>query len=146
MISNQKPTGRASGMATGLILGLLGALSVTLIGAAVFAKLISQAYLQESAMGYISGAILVLSSGVGAWVSAKRIKRQRMLVCLLSALCYLLVLVSCTALFFGGRYAGLWVTALAVLGTGCAVGFLGLREPGKRRKKGIGKLHKKYVH
>ena len=54
-----------------------------------------------------------------------------------TALVFFLVLLSGTALFFGGQYAGLLGNGLSVLAGGLAAGLLGAREkkPRKHRRK-----------
>ncbi len=140
---NRKSSQHAPALAGGLALGVLCAIVVTAVSAAIFARLMSREVLQESALGYICVTILVLSSGVGAWVAAAKVKQKWMIVCILTAGCYFLFLLSCTALFFDGQYQGLGVTALAVLGAGGAVGLLGIRQPKGGRRRSPGKMYKK---
>lgn len=114
MVMNRKPTGRASSMPAGIGWGIVTELSVTVALAALLAKLVETERMQESAIGYGVMVILVLASFVGAWVSAAKIKRQRLVVCLLSAVIYFALLLSMTALFFGGQYSGVGETGLLI--------------------------------
>lgn len=59
--------------------------------------------------------LLIVSSFAGAMISFGRIKRQRMLVCIVSGVIYFAILMSITALFFGGQYSAVGTTALLVL-------------------------------
>lgn len=141
MVANRKVTGTASSMPAGLALGGCISLAVTLAGAAVFAALISRETLQMGSIGYCSIAVILLSSLLGAAVAAARIKRRRVYVCALSGVIYYAVLLAMTALFFGGQYQGMGVTALLVL-AGCgAAALLGLRREkttyARRRKKAV---------
>lgn len=136
MVVNQKPTGRAMSMPGGLAFGGFCSLVVTLIFAAILAKLIEAETLPETSIGYGVMALLLLASFVGALVSSGRIKRQRLLVCLASGLIYFLLLLSMTALFFGGQYSAVWQTALLVLCGSMLAAMMRLQEKrgGKRPK------------
>lgn len=128
MILSKKPTGRASSMPAGLAMGGLCSLAVTFVGASILAKLIDGNTLPESSIGYGIMVILILASFFGAMLAFHKIKRQRAVVCMASGVILYLVLLGMTALFFGGQYSGVGVTALLILcGSGLAV-LLGLRE------------------
>lgn len=136
MVVNRKVTGTASSMPAGLVMAAAASLLLTLGGAALFGVLISKEVLQESSIGYSAMAVILLSAVLGAAVGVGRIKRRRVFVCGLTGLIYYGILLSMTALFFGGQYQGMGVTALLVLG-GCGmVALLGLRgEKTARRRK-----------
>lgn len=127
-------------MPVGFVLSAGGALALTLGGAGVFAWLIAAERLAESSIGYCAMAIVLLSAALGAAVAVGRIKRRRVYVCAISGLIYYGVLLGMTALFFGGQYQGMGVTALLVL-AGCgSVALLGLRgeKTSRRRKRKYG--------
>ena len=86
-------------------------------------------------MGYGIILTLLLSTIIGAWISVGRIQRLRMQMCMLSGLCYYLTLLAMTALFFGGQYSGVGITALVVVGGCGTVAILGLGG-GKGRRIG----------
>ena len=139
MVVNKKVTGKAMSMPAGLALGTGIGLIVTLVMAALGAYLVLGGKLPEKSIGYISMAALLASSALGAIIAATRIKRRWMIVCLSVGTIYYFVLLGWTALFFGGQYQGLGITALLVL-IGCgAVGLIGLRK-----EKGSAKRHRKY--
>lgn len=133
MVRNQKVTGTAGTLPAGVVLGLMLSLGVTLAGAAVTAWLLSAERIGEGGTGYCALVILVLSSALGAWLAMARIRRLRMQVCLLTGLCYYLLLLAMTALLFGGQYEGMGITALAVLGGSGSVAVLGA-QTGKHGK------------
>lgn len=139
MVVNQKVTGTASSMPVGLLWGAAGSMIVTAAGAALFAYLILHEMLAESSIGYAAMVVILISALLGALLSVSKIKRRRSLVCALSGLIYFGILLSMTALLFGGQYQGMGVTALLVLaGSGTAL-LLGLRQknPGKASKRKI---------
>ncbi len=140
MTGNKKVTGRASSMPGGLAAGALVQIVLTLGLAALGAKLIDLGYFQENAIGYFAMVILLGASFAGAMVAAGKIKRRRLLVCLLSGTVYFCILLSMTALFFGGQYSGVGVTGLMVLcGVGLSIlaGFRGSRGGKHRKIKGV---------
>lgn len=114
MKSSKKFTGRATSVPIGLCYGGAVSLIITLIGAALTAKVISTEVLEWSHTGYAVLIILIAASWCGAMVSFARIKRRRLLICTLSAIIYYVLLLLMTALFFGGRYSGAGETLLVV--------------------------------
>lgn len=139
MVINKKVTGKARSMPAGLAVGLAVSLLLTLMGTALAANLILSEKLAESAIGYIAIIVLLIAGAAGAWIAGAMVKRRWMVVCLGAGGVYYLALLGITALFFGGQYQGMGVTALAILGGCGAVGLLGLRG-----ENSSGKRHKKY--
>ena len=139
MVRNQKPTGLASTVPGGLALGAAVSLGLTLLASAFLAWLVDTEKLPWEKIGYGIMILVLAAAFLGAWTAFARIKRQRLMVCLLSGLLYFGILLSITALFFGGQYEGVGVTwALVLAGSGTA-GLLGLRQGrgGKPKKTRI---------
>ena len=124
-------TGRASSMAAGLTFGAGTALAITILGSAILAKLVDREWLEEGNVGYGVMGMLLLASYLAAMVSYGKIKRQRLLVCLSTGGIYFGLLLSITALFFGGQYSGVGVTALLIV-CGATLAIL----PGFSQKRG----------
>ena len=138
MAVNKKVTGKSRPMVAGIGIGLAVSMFLTMIGAALVANLILSGKMGEEGIGYGATATLLLSSAAGAWLAAILIKRRWMLVCLGAGGIYYLMLLAITAMFFGGQYQGMGVTALLVLGGSGAMGLLGVRgekTPHKRTQK-----------
>ena len=132
MVANKKITGRATSLPAGLAIGAVCSLAATLILTAILAKLVEAV----EKVGYGIMVLLIVSSFAGAMISFGRIKRQRMLVCIVSGVIYFAMLMSMTALFFGGQYSALGTTALLVLAGSGAAALLGLRQGrGAKRTK-----------
>lgn len=123
MVRNQKVTGKAMSMPTGLALGGVVSLGITILGAVIVGKLVDGEVMAQNVIGYAAMVILLLSSLAGALTACRKIKRQKLVVCLISGGIYYAILLSMTALFFGGQFSGMGVTALMVL-AGCGVGIL----------------------
>lgn len=133
---NRKPSGRALSMPAGLLFGAIISLGLTILSAVVLAKLVASEVMAEANIGYGVMAMLLVASFIGSLCAHARIKRQRLLVCGLSGVIYFLILLSITALFFGGQYEAVGVTGLLVLGGSLTAGLLGTMpgRGGKRRK------------
>lgn len=115
MTVNQKVTGSASTIPGGLALGVLTSLGVTVLAAAVTAWLILRGTLAENSVGYCAMVILLLAAAAGSAVAIGRIKRRRLQMGLAAGAIYYGCLLAAAALFFGGIYDGMGVTALMVL-------------------------------
>jgi len=126
--------GRALSLPAGIGIGALTGLAITIAGAMAAGKLLDAEMIEMESVGYAAMVILLLSSYISSQMAWRKVKRQRAAVSLGAGGIYYLLLLAMTALFFGGRYSGMGVTALLVLaGNGSAV-LLGLygRRPGKR--------------
>lgn len=138
MVVNKKVTGKAMSMPLGLVVGLAVSVVITLLAVGTIAHLVLGGKMSAETIGYGSVVTLLLSSAAGAWVAARSVKHRWMVVCLGTGGIYFLMLLSCTALFFGGQYEGVGVTLLMVLAGSGAVGLFGLKGEGgakKRRKR-----------
>lgn len=101
------PAGFAWGMATSL--------GTLLLGTAITAKLIDSEIVTWETAGYIILIILILSSWMGALMSYQKIKRQKVVVCIINGILLFLSLIIITALFFGGQYSGVGETVLLII-------------------------------
>lgn len=84
MVANKKITGRATSLPAGLAIGAVCSLAATLVLTAILAKLVEAETLPVEKIGYGIMVLLIVSSFAGAMISFGRIKRQRMLVCIVS--------------------------------------------------------------
>lgn len=136
MVANVKPTGKAMSMPAGLALGGAVSLGMTILAAAGIALLAEREILPEGSIGYAVMVLLLLAAAAGGIVANGKIKRRKLLVSGLSAAIYYGELLAITALFFGGQYQGMGVTALMVL-AGAALPLLLARQgrgEGKRKR------------
>lgn len=130
MAKRQKVTGRASSVPGGLAAGAAVSMAITVGLTLWMALLLDHESISWDTAGYGIMAMILLSAFFGAWTACGRIRRQRLLVCLMSGGVYFAILLSVTALFFGGQYQAVGVTALLIAG-GCFCP--ALLAPGKRR-------------
>lgn len=137
MVVNQKPSGRASSVGAGLAWAGLTSLLMTLAGTGVVAALVSAEQLQQKHIGYGVMVVLLLASWVGAMVAWKKIKRQKLAVCLGAGGVYFAALLAITALFFGAQYSGVGETALLILCGSLLTAFAGITPKPKRNIRKI---------
>ena len=107
-------SGKASSIPVGLMWGAAASILFTFVLSAVLAVLIDREKLSWENIGYGIMLMLLVSSFLGAKISCGKIKRQRLLVCVMSALVYWGILFLITALFFGGQYHGVGVAGLII--------------------------------
>ncbi len=131
----QKNTGRAVSMPAGLTEGALISLTVTLISSALMAKLIDMEKLQWENVGYGIMLLLLAASFAGAITAYGKIRRRRLFVCGISGVIYFCLLLAVTALFFGGQYEAVGVTAAMVAAGSGTAGLLGIKGEGSGRWK-----------
>lgn len=135
MVTNRKVQGLALSMPSGLALGVVISLILTLVSSTLISYMVLSERMAEGAIGYGVMVSVLLSSGCGALAASLRIKRRRLVVCMASGTCYYLMLLCITALFFGGQYQGMGVTALLVLAGSGSAALLGNKGEGKSSKK-----------
>lgn len=127
MGNNQRLSGRADSIPVGLAVGTISSILLTLACTTILAKMVDKGKIQWENIGYGIMVQTMVSSFVGAKIAYMRVKRQRLLICLLSGAIYYSVLIAIAAVFFGGQYDGMAVTALLVLAGCTSASLLGLR-------------------
>lgn len=130
----KRATGTAVPMAIGMISGVGLGLITTILLSGLVAHLVLTEKLQETSVGYCAAIILASSVGLGCLIATVLIKRMLMQVCIGVGGSYYGMLLVITALFFGGNYRGMGVTALVVFGTALAVGLLKLHNNERKQR------------
>ena len=139
---NPKMTGRTRSVPAGLAFGAMISIGVTILIAVVLAKLVDMERLAWERVGYGIMILLFLASFSGAVASYFRIKRQRLIVCMMSGVVYFALLLSVTALVFGGQYEAVGVTAVLIFGGSACAGILGLSPGGGGGRRKMRKHHR----
>lgn len=135
MFNNKMATGKTSGMSVGILIGVLVCIGVTLAGTVILAWLITTERMSENVVGYGAMGVLILSASLGALTASTKVRRLRTQVCLITGGIYYLILLSITALFFGGQYQGMGVAAILVIVGSSLTALLGIREKKSRKSK-----------
>ena len=120
-----------------VLFGALTSLGVFLLLALVLTWLVTRETLPVGQVRKAVWAALVLAALLGALLAEKRVGQMALLTGAATALVFFLALLSGTALFFNGQYAGLLGNGFSVLAGGLTAGLLGAREkrPRKHRRK-----------
>ena len=139
MVTQQKATGRASSIPAGLAAGAAVSILMTLLICLIGGWMIGSELISQQQIGYCSIVALLTSAILGSLTAWKKIRRKRLLVCMVSGLAYFVILAIITLIFFDGGYQGMGVTLITIL-VGAAVSVLLTDRPvksktGKRRKK-----------
>ena len=120
MTVNRKVTGTALTMPMGICLGCGISMILTILGAGLVAKLISIEMIPETSIGYGAMMIILVASICGALIAVHKVKKRMLQVSGAVGMAYFASLLAITAIFFGGQYQGMGVTALLIL-SGCGV-------------------------
>jgi len=115
MTINHKPTGIALSFPKGLAISAIVSFLTTLVLTSIIAYLIDKEIINESSVGYAIMVMLILTSYTGSMIAWIKIKHRRLMVCVAAGGIYYCLLLSITALFFGGQYQAIGETALLVL-------------------------------
>jgi putative membrane protein (TIGR04086 family) len=118
----------------GLGVALAVSAGSTIIGCADDAWLLSSEKIGEGSVGYITMILLLVSSVLGAMAATRLVGEKRLLVCLCAGGVYLLSLLAISALFYGGTYSGVGVSALIVVAGVLSVALLGINSRKKTKK------------
>ena len=111
----KRKTKKPMSISVSIVIGLGCAIVITVLLTALAAWLISGEKLNVNAEGIIAPVITGLSAltgCIGATVSAEG---RQPLISGITAGVYFLLLLSCTALLFGGTYEGVWKSLVTVL-------------------------------
>lgn len=112
---------------------LIVSMITSLLGILAAAYLIYNEIIIQENMGVVVTVVLLLSSAASAITAINTAKRMRLQMSLLSGVAYYLLLLSVTALFFGGEYSGIVLTAVTILAS-CGIVAIGDMFVNKRGK------------
>lgn len=140
-----KRTGTASSIPAGILFAAFVSIIITVSVSAIIAYCINRETINWEQAGYLIMGMLLLSSFVGGKCAYGVVKRQRVMVATMAGVLYWALLLSFTALFFGGDYSAILETA-GIIGAGCVTSVLiPAGKSGKqsqRAKRSIVKLNK----
>ena len=99
-------------------IGTVTSLAVMLVGAVAVSLLIANETINSDSVGYGILVVTLISSMVGNALSLLLAQKKLLVVSLCTSGAFGIVLLSITALFFGGQYSGVPVTFLVIFGGG----------------------------
>lgn len=134
-------TGKASSMYEGLLTGGVISLSLTVLLTGLLAKLVEMEKIPLEKVGYGIMIVLLTASYAAAVTAAGKVKRRILLVSMASGAVYLGELLVITALFFGGQYQAVGVTAALILSGSTAAALIYAnktrKKPAVRKRKAV---------
>lgn len=135
-------SGKTVSIPAALAIGAIISLSATIVFSTFLVKLINSEILPFEKIGYGIMLLLLTSSFLGAETTYLSVKRRKLMVCTLSGLLFIIILLSITALFFGGQYEAVGVTCALVMAGSISAGLLGFKQKGKGRGHRIKRHHR----
>ena len=124
-------------MASGVAIGVLLSVMVSLLLAVGTAGLIINEKLSEGRIHYCALIITLISGTVGGFVAGKVVGSKYAVVTGLTGLVYWLVLIAVGILFFDGGFNMLWTSTAAIavgVAASCVLCITGTRGRGKRKR------------
>ena len=133
-MTRKQRNGKPWTMPGGIGLGVVMAMGWTIGMAILTGKLMDAERLAMESVGYASMVILVSAAWIGCTIAYGKIRKQKAMVCAMTASGYFLSLLAVTALFFGGQYRGIGATALMIV-CGCALAMMVGNRAGKGKSR-----------
>lgn len=133
--------GKASSVPGGLLLAAAVSLLLTLMLSGFIAVLLDLEKITWSQAGYLIMGMLFAVSFTGGKCASAAIRRQRAMVCLMAGLVYWGMLLCITALFFGGNFDAVWVTAGVIMAGSGTAALIGMPKTRNRRRR-AGKVYR----
>jgi len=115
-VAQKRRSGTAYSMTSGVSIGVVISVCITLVGSWLLGKLLDAEKLRWEQIGYWIMLLIFLSTNIGASVAINKIKVKRMVSGSLTGCIYFLVLLITTALFFDGQYEAIWETLGLIAG------------------------------
>ncbi len=121
MTTKIKHTGRASSISSGIAVAASASMVTTIVLSGIIAGFLNNEKITWAQAGYWIMGMLYLASFIGSKFAISTIKRQRIVVSIMSGALYWGLLLCITALLFGGNFGAVWVTfGIIVAGSGSA--------------------------
>ena len=135
MTTARKNAGRAKSIPGGMFLAVCVSMLITVFISAILAGYLHREKITWQQAGYWIMGMLFAASFIGGKCAIAAIKRQRILICVMTGILYWGILLCMTALFFGGNFDAIWETA-GIIGAGVgSAALLCVPEYPKYRKK-----------
>ena len=133
MKGKNNSSGNVSTLVKSILLGSALSVTITVIGAALIAKLILSETVGENNMGYCVMILLFVASMAGCLTANAKIQQSKLKVTLLQSVGYYVGLLMIGTIFFGGANQALAETALVIAGGACII-LLATNRAGQGRR------------
>lgn len=139
MVSKITKNGKAASVPVGLTVATLAAFISTIVLSSILANQMQQEKVTWQQAGYWIMGILFTASFLSAKIAIVKVKRQTLILSMMSGLLYWGILFCLTALFFGGQYEGFLQTGMIIFGGSGTAAFLSVpqKNTGKIMKRGL---------
>ena len=117
---------------TGVLFGIVISLALMLAEAVLCAWLLDIGKIAQQSFGKLTPWFLALAGWVGAMCGYQKVGRQRLVVCMVSALGFWLVLLAIPALVFDGAYQRVGICAASILLGGLGAAMPAMKKPRKK--------------
>ena len=135
MKKNSRGSGRAMTVPGGLAYSGMQSLGLTILLSGMTALSLHKGFLPIEKSGYVVMMILFFVAVTGGITTAYRIKHQILAVCIASGIVYFLILLSITAIFFGGQYCGVGETGIVIAAGTLTAAVISLKKASWSAKK-----------
>jgi len=121
MAITRNHTGKATSVPGGLAVAGLTSIMTTVTFSAIIAGFLEKEIITWHHAGYWIMAMLFVASFAGSKMAYVSIKRQRLIISIMSGMLYWGLLLCITAMFFGGNFSAIWETSgIIAAGSGTA--------------------------
>jgi len=127
MIKKRKMKKEETNSVQKIFAGITVSALVASVSTGLFAIMIYEEIIPEGSVGYCSLVTLLISSITGASVATSKCGKEKIYISLIIGIVYCALLMTITALFFGGEFRGIWVTIMVVL-SGCMIAIITKRN------------------
>lgn len=104
--------------AAAVLTGVGVSIVVTFVGTLAIALLVMKETISDQSIGYCVLGLTLAASMVGSITTTQILKSKLLIVSLATSVTFALVLLSVTAMFFGGEYRGVAITLPVIIGGG----------------------------
>ena len=115
MIIKSTRSGKAMSVPLGLGISLAAEIILTITAISIISILVHQNKLAWNSIGYGIMITLLITSFLGSKVAIATVKRQYLLISIMSGVLYWSFLLCVTALFFGGNFSSIIETAILII-------------------------------
>lgn len=125
----------SSSITASVAIGLLASVILTVLLAMIVAVLVLNGTLEETTVGYMCMAILLVATVVGTVLAGKKATGKYGIICISVAVGFVLVMIGSNIIFFDGVFMG-FMSKIAMVLLGCGLASVVLLKPlGKGKRK-----------
>lgn len=120
MTNRIRSTGKTKSIPAGMAISASVSMIITLVLSSSIAFFLNKETITWLQAGYWIMGMLFTAAFIGSKCAYAAIRRQQLPVSVMSGILYWGILLSITALFFGGNFGSIWETAAIILAGSCS--------------------------